>query len=287
MPKRVFDEWLSLFRESISGYSYYVDFEKIVKNADSIKVPLNIMNSLVGSKDVEREFIDLARQYPEILKCIPTLIAVRSNEIFILEDGIDFKFNFDRPNYSIEQYAEFMRKIGLFDLISRRLVNNLYDYVLGIETGLDSNARKNRGGHQMEDLVESYIRESGLEYYKEMYVSDIERRWGLDLSAISNQGKMEKRFDFVIVNEGTIYAVEVNFYSSGGSKLNETSRSYKMIAEESKGIPKFKFIWFTDGWGWKSARSNLQETFDVLDSVYCIRELDQYGVKGLLSKSKY
>ena len=180
-----------------------------------------------------------------------------------------------------------MRKIGLFDLISRRLVNNLYDYVLGIETGLDSNARKNRGGHQMEDLVESYIRESGLEYYKEMYVSDIERRWGLDLSAISNQGKMEKRFDFVIVNEGTIYAVEVNFYSSGGSKLNETSRSYKMIAEESKGIPKFKFIWFTDGWGWKSARSNLQETFDVLDSVYCIRELDQYGVKGLLSESKY
>ena len=287
MPKRVFDEWLSLFRESISGYSYYVDFEKIVKNADSIKVPLNIMNSLVGSKDVEREFIDLARQYPEILKCIPTLIAVRSNEIFILEDGIDFKFNFDRPNYSIEQYAEFMRKIGLFDLISRRLVNNLYDYVLGIETGLDSNARKNRGGHQMEDLVESYIRESGLEYYKEMYVSDIERRWGLDLSAISNQGKMEKRFDFVIVNEGTIYAVEVNFYSSGGSKLNETSRSYKMIAEESKGISKFKFVWFTDGWGWKSARSNLQETFDVLDSVYCIRELDQYGVKGLLSKSEY
>ena len=287
MSKRVFDEWLSLFRESISGYSYYVDFEKIVKNADSIKVPLNIMNSLVGSKDVEGEFIDLARQYPEILKCIPTLIAVRSNEIFILEDGIDFKFNFDRPNYSIEQYAEFMRKIGLFDLISRRLVNNLYDYVLGIETGLDSNARKNRGGHQMEDLVESYIRESGLEYYKEMYVSDIERRWGMDLSAISNQGKMEKRFDFVIVNEGTIYAVEVNFYSSGGSKLNETSRSYKMIAEESKGIPKFKFVWFTDGWGWKSARSNLQETFDVLDSVYCIRELDQYGVKGLLSKSQY
>ena len=284
MGIRNFEQWLSQFKESISGYSYYVDFEKVVENANALKIQLNIMNSLVGSKNIEAEFIELARKYPEILGCIPTLIAVRSNEIFIHDDGKDSKFKFNKPNYSIEEYAEFMRKIGLFDLISNRLVNNLYDYVLGIETGLDSNARKNRGGHQMEDLVESYIKGAGLEYYKEMYVSQIERKWGLDLSSISNQGKMEKRFDFVVVMNGIVNAIEVNFYSSGGSKLNETARSYKMIAEESKGIPNFRFVWFTDGWGWKSARSNLQETFDVLESMYCIKELDQYGVMGLLSK---
>lgn len=283
MGERDFNKWISEFRESISGYSYYVDFNKVVSNTDDIKVPLNIMNSLVGSKNIKQEFIDLVEQYPEILKCIPILIAVRSSEIFILDGTKDFKFRFDKPNYSIEEYAMFMEKIGLFDLISNRLVNNLYDYVLGIETGLDSNARKNRGGHQMEDLVESYIKASGLEYYKEMYVSDIQRRWGLDLSSISNQGKMEKRFDFVIHNNDIIYAIEVNFYSSGGSKLNETSRSYKMIAEESKEIKNFKFVWFTDGWGWKTAKSNLQETFDVLDTVFSIEELDKHGIKGLLS----
>lgn len=280
MGGRDFDKWISEFRESISGYSYYVDFNKVVNNADKIKIPLNIMNSLVGSKNIRQEFIELVEQYPEILKCVPVLIAVRSNEIFILDNANNFKFRFDKPNYSAEEYATFMEKIGLFDLISNRLVNNLYDYVLGIETGLDSNARKNRGGHQMEDLVESYIKASGLEYYKEMYVSEIQKKWGLDLSPISNQGKMEKRFDFVIQNNGMIYAIEVNFYSSGGSKLNETSRSYKMIAEESKGINNFKFVWFTDGWGWKSAKANLQETFDAMETIYCIKELEN----GVLQK---
>ncbi|MBQ5546400.1 MAG: hypothetical protein H7707_02800, partial [Acetobacter sp.] len=47
----------------------------------------------------------------------------------------------------------------------------------------------------------------------------------INLSAISNQGKMEKRFDFVIKTESQIFVIETNFYSSGGSKLNETSRS--------------------------------------------------------------
>ena len=284
MDGRDFDQWLSTFRESISTYSYYVDFNKVISNADSIKVELNIMNSLVGSDDIENEFKALVSQYPEILECIPTLIAVRSNEIFIRDDENDFKFRFDKPNYSIDEYANFMRKSGLFDLISKRLVSNLYDYVLGIETGLDSNGRKNRGGHLMEDLVESYIRKTGCEYYKEKYVSWIENKWGLDLSSISNQGKMEKRFDFVIHADNTVYAIEVNFYSSSGSKLNETSRSYKMIAEESKDIKGFKFVWFTDGWGWKSARTNLQETFDVLETIYCIEDLENGILDRLVKK---
>ena len=283
MVERDFEKWISGFKESISGYSYYVDFNKVINNADKNKIPLNIMNSLVGSKNIRQEFINLVQQYPEVLGCVPVLIAVRSNEIFILDEGKDSKFRFDRPNYSAEEYADFMEKMGLFDLIANKLVNNLYDYVLGIETGLDSNARKNRGGHQMEDLVESYIKASDLEYYKEMYVSEIQKKWNIDLSSISNQGKMEKRFDFVIHNNDMIYAIEVNFYSSGGSKLNETSRSYKMIAEESKGIKNFKFVWFTDGWGWKSAKANLQETFDVLDTMYCIKELEEGVLQKLIN----
>ena len=283
MVERDFEKWISGFKESISGYSYYVDFNKVINNADKNKIPLNIMNSLVGSKNIRQEFINLVQQYPEVLGCVPVLIAVRSNEIFILDEGKDSKFRFDRPNYSAEEYADFMEKMGLFDLIANKLVNNLYDYVLGIETGLDSNARKNRGGHQMEDLVESYIKASDLEYYKEMYVSEIQKKWNIDLSSISNQGKMEKRFDFVIHNNDMIYAIEVNFYSSGGSKLNETSRSYKMIAEESKGIKNFKFVWFTDGWGWKSAKTNLQETFDVLDTMYCIKELEEGVLQKLIN----
>jgi len=128
----------------------------------------------------------------------------------------------------------FMRKTGLFDLLENHIINNLVDYVTGVETGLDSNGRKNRGGHLMEDLVESFIVKAGYEkdktYFKEMYIHEITEKWSIDLSAISNQGKAEKRFDFVIKTDKVIYGIETNFYASGGSKLNETARSYKQIA---------------------------------------------------------
>ena len=179
-----------------------------------------------------------------------------------------------------EQYKIFMRKTGLFDLLENRLAGNLVDYATGVETGLDSNGRKNRGGHLMENLVESHLLKAGFvkgsTYFKEMTIADIEKSWGIDLSALTNEGKTVKRFDFVVKTAATIYGVETNFYSSSGSKLNETARSYKNIALEAKGIDGFAFVWFTDGNGWKSARNNLAETFGVLEHVYCVG--DEHGL---------
>lgn len=277
--KRNFEQWISEFKESIADYKYYIDFETVIRNKDSIKIELNIMNSLIGSSNIEEEFDSLLANYPQILKCIPILLAKREMEIFCMDQEGAYKFVFDYMGCSPEEYKIFMRKTGLFDLMQKHLVNNLVDYVLGVETGLNSNARKNRGGHLMEDLVERFIIEAGFikdkTYFKEMYLSDVEKKFFLDLSSISNQGKTKKRFDFVLVKDGIIYAIECNFYSSGGSKLNETARSYKNIALESKNIKNFKFVWFTDGKGWESARNNLQETFEVLETMYSIRDLER------------
>ena len=281
--KRNFNEWLGEFRESIADYGYYIDFPKIHKNVDAIKVELNILNALVGSQNIEQEFDDLIVKYPETLKCIPILLAVRSNEIYAIDEDGEYNYNFSKMNYSAEQYKVFMRKTGLFDLIVNHIISNLVDYATGIETGLDSNGRKNRGGHLMENRVEGYIQKAGYikdkDYFKEMNLSKIESKWNIDLSAISNQGKAEKRFDFVIKTNNNIYGIETNFYGGGGSKLNETARSYKTLALEAKTIDGFKFAWFTDGKGWNSARNNLEETFDVLDDIYNINDLES-GVIG-------
>ena len=275
---RNFVEWLLTFTDSIADYRYYIDFETIYKNANKYKVELNIINSLVGSKNIEKDFIEIVKKYPEVLKCIPTLLAVRQNEIKVLDnDGNRFEYNFDNMNYSVEQYSVFMKETGLFDLIGNHIINNVYDYVLGVESGLNSNARKNRGGHLMEDLVESFIKKAGFikneTYFKEMYLQDIEKMWKLDMSFISNKNQSTKRFDFVVKTDNCIYGIESNFYASSGSKLNETARSYKMIAEESKNIVGFKFVWFTDGIGWYSAKNNLQETFDTMDDIYNIYDM--------------
>ena len=281
---RNFNTWLSGFRDSIADYGYYIDFEKVHRNVGGIKVELNILNSLIGSKNIKEDFEVLIKKYPETLKCIPLLLAVRANEIYCQDEngGFMYQFNFGKypPNSHAhyERYAYFMEHTGLFDLLENHIINNLVDYVTGVETGLDSNGRKNRGGHLMEDLVESFIKKAGFvkdkSYFKEMYIHQITVKWGIDLSAISNQGKMEKRFDFVVKTPTMIYGIETNFYGSGGSKLNETARSYKTLALETDTISGFTFVWFTDGKGWTSARNNLEETFDVMEHIYSIKDLE-------------
>ncbi len=284
MKYRDFNVWLSKFRDSIADYGYYIDFDKVHKNVNEIKVELNILNSLIGSKDIEGEFERLISKYPEVLKCIPILLAVRANEIYCQDKngGYLYKFDLDgallKNPSNFDKYKYFMRETGLFDLLENHIVNNLVDYVTGVETGLDSNGRKNRGGHLMEDLVEGFIVKAGFvkdkSYFKEQYLHQITERFGIDLSAISNQGRAEKRFDFVIKTDKAIYGIETNFYTSSGSKLNETARSYKQIAQESATVDGFEFVWFTDGKGWITARHNLEEIFETMEHIYSIDDLE-------------
>ena len=284
MVKRDFIKWLAGFRPSIADYGFYVNFDKVYRNVDDIKVELNILNSLIGSNNIEEEFRGILSKYPEILQCIPILLAVRASEIYCQDErgGILFDFNPKKLSVSTEddldKYIYFMKETGLFNLFREHIINNLVDYVMGVETGLDSNGRKNRGGHLMEDLVEQFIIKAGfvkgVNYFKEMYIHEITEKWGIDLFAISNQGTTEKRFDFVVKTDHMIYVIETNFYSGGGSKLNETARSYKTLALESNTINGLTFVWFTDGKGWNSAKNNLKETFDVMEHIYNIKDLE-------------
>ncbi|MBQ6266024.1 MAG: type II restriction endonuclease [Clostridia bacterium] len=278
---RDFDTWLNSFRNSIASYDYYIDFIKVYRNADELKVQLNILNSLIGRNSIQNDFEKLIKIYPEIKKAIPILLAKRELEMYCQDEkgGYLYEFNPEgKTDLTISDYSYFMKKTGLFDLLQNHIINNLVDYVIGVEVGLDSNGRKNRGGHLMEDLVESFIIKAGFfkdkSYFKEMYIHEIEEKWSIDLSAVSNQGKMEKRFDFVVKTENMIYVIETNFYSGGGSKLNETSRSYKTLSQEIDTIEGVTFIWFTDGKGWDSARHNLEETFDVMDHIYNINDME-------------
>lgn len=284
---RNFNEWLSTFEDSIASWRYYTDFDKVYRNVNKIKNELNLLNGLIGSKNIEQEFRELIAEYPNVLKAIPILIAKRE-KVVIIKDAIqDYYYNFTKMNYSIEEYSMFMRKTGIYDLLENHLVSNLYDYVTGVEVGMDTNARKNRTGDAMEDLVESYIVKAGFviehNYYKEVTSKQLKEKWNIDLKEIlknidvatkNKKVKMaEKRFDFVIEKNNTLYLIETNFYGSQGSKLNETARSYKMLNEELKKIKGIKFVWFTDGKGWNTAKGNLEETFNEMDDIYCIAEM--------------
>ncbi len=284
---RDFNKWISKFNDSIASWKYYTNFEKVYLNVNKIKNELNLLNGLIGSKDIEKDFADLVEEYPQVLKAIPILLAKRENIIIIKDADKDYKYNFYKMNYSIDDYIKFMRNTGIFKLLEQHLISSIYDYVTGVEVGMDTNGRKNRTGDAMEDLVESYILKAGFvknhNYFKEVTSKAIKEKWNIDLKEIlenvdnkvnSKKEKMaEKRFDFVVENKGTLFLIETNFYGSGGSKLNETARSYKMLNEELAKIKGVKFVWFTDGKGWFSARNNLEETFNQMENIYCIDDL--------------
>ena len=277
---RDFDTWFSQFRESIATYAFYVDFPKVFELAKEHKVRLHALNALIGSQTIEADFRALVEEYPSILAAIPILLAKREPEIFAEDEEGGGLYSFATRACSLDAYCTFMRKTGLFDLLSKHLVSNLYDYVLGVETGLDSNGRKGRGGKLMEQRVERYLIEAGVNYECQ-FSSQRMAELGVDIAPLTNAGKTVKRFDFVVKTAQCVYAIETNFYSSNGSKLNETARSYKMLALEAQKIPGFKFVWFTDGAGWKSAENNLRETFEVLPTLFNLKDLEQGIAKRL------
>ncbi len=268
---RDFEKWFENFTDNIYTYKYFTDFDKVYKNIDNIKIELNILNSLIGNSNIEDDFKNLIKKYPQVLKCIPILLAIRQKDISLNDYTGSKQIDFTLFKYSdIEIYTKFMSETGLFNLLASSKIKCLVDYVTGIEVGLDCNARKNRTGIIMENIIENYIQQAGYienkTYYKQVATNSFNMLFNIKLPTFE-LSHADKKFDFVIKNTNNkIFAIEVNFYNSKGSKLNETARSYKEIA--------FEFIWITDGSGWKYAKKNLADTFHNMEHIYNLKDVE-------------
>ena len=248
--KRTFEDIMNSLKTTISDYKFYTDFDKVERKIEDYRKELIELNSLIGSTQIQIDFQKLIESNPEVLKAIPILLAKRDMFINVLD--IDEKvFHFDYINLSIDEYVRFMEETGIFYLLQNKKITSLIDYVIGIEVGLDSNARKNRSGQQFANLVEKFILESKYKkcYMKEVSTKTINSKFGIDLNINFEDSRTEKVFDFIIESQEYVYLIEVNFYSGGGSKLNETARSYRMLNNELSNIDKVKFVWITDGVG--------------------------------------
>lgn len=273
--KKDFDVFMSQLQETNQTLGFFCDFDKISGNVDDIKLSLCMLNSLLGVADLRKGIETIWKRDKFAFSVMDILIAVRSEgkKKILNSDGQCIILNklFD----SVEGVMEFLESTGLADVFREGRITNLVDYVFGIETGLDTNARKNRSGHVMENMVATLFSNNNIKYRQEVYSTE----WPLLQRAL---GDDEKRFDFVIEAKGKIYLIEVNFYSGGGSKLNEVARSYSDIAPKVNSVPGFEFVWITDGIGWRSAKNKLQEAYGIIPSVYNLTNVSEFlqEVKG-------
>lgn len=264
-----FNSFISQLRTTNQTLSLFCDFAKIERNVEDIRVSLCTLNSLIGSPNLRDTVETIWRRDRKAFDVMEILIAVRKKDNKDVLNSRGECVKLSSLLTSVNGIMEFLNGTGLADLLVNQKIKNLTDYVFGVETGLDSNARKNRGGRMMEEMVRKAFDNNGIYYRSEVYSS----KWEAISQVLGND---EKRFDFAIKKGRTTYLVEVNFYSGGGSKLNEVARSYSDIAPKIDSVPGFEFVWITDGIGWLSAKNKLQEAYSIIPRVYNLTNLSEF-----------
>ena len=272
-------------------WSYFVNWEKVIANTKKIEIELNILNYLIGKSNFDKEFKQLIKKHPEAAKAIPALIAVSSKKKGKLKILVDYKnkkltykdYDFSKKKLQaddISRYLDFVKGTGLKQLFTSKRIKNLVDYMIGIEAGLDTNGRKNRGGDAMEEIVEAFIRDlcsvNKYKYIKEANASKIKS----ELGYVVPVDKSSRRYDFVIDNGKELFLIETNFYGGSGSKLKSTAGEYQSLYDKVKN--KYKFIWITDGLGWTKTSKPLRETFDHNEYVFNLSMLEKGILQALL-----
>lgn len=264
-----FATFMSQLKETNQTLDFFCDFDKIHDNVEEIKLSLCMLNSLIGATDMQSAVETIWRRDRSAFNVMDILIAVRSEGKKKVLNSLGECVVLDSLFESVDGVMEFLNATGLAEIFQSQKITNLVDYVFGVETGLDSNARKNRSGHVMENVVAEIFENNGVAYRTEVYSSE----WAEITNAL---GDDEKRFDFVIETPQKIYLIEVNFYSGGGSKLNEVARAYSDIAPKINAVDGFEFVWITDGIGWNSAKNKLQEAFNIIPHIYNLSTIEHF-----------
>lgn len=280
-----FNNLITTFKSSIKTWDYFVNWKKVFTNGSNLEITLNKLNYLLGKENLKEEFKKLYSSNPDIVKALPVLLAVRENKLEVFDKVIKNSefFDFSGSEKSPEKYYEFLEKSGLARLFQKDGVKNLVDYVMGVEVGLDSNGRKNRGGSLMEEIVESFIRDlcnkNGFEYLSQARATVIKSKWGVDVKV----DKSERSFDFAVFNPKNkkVKLFEVNFYNGGGSKLKAVCGEFRSLYTELKD-QNIDFIWITDGLGWFTTKRPLEETYNHNEYVFNLNMLEA-GVLDKLS----
>lgn len=281
---QVFDFLCNTLKPTIKSWEYFVDWAKVIRNFKKYDNELNLLNVIIGHDDPESKALEIFNNYPRCKKVIPILLASRDKDSCILtEYKNEFRYKnfvFDQ-NLSSQDAVSFLLDTGVLKLFQDKTIKSIPDYVLGVEAGLDSNGRKNRGGKRMEQICEYFISElcnkNKWSWLKQATKNSIKKEWGLDITT----EKANRTIDFAVNTNNVMFLIETNFYEGGGSKLKSTAGEYRSDHNRWKK-DGHEFIWITDGKGWITAKKPLRETFDLNDHIINLEMVEKEILKYII-----
>lgn len=263
-----FNMFMSQLSETNATLESLTDFDKVSRNVSKIAIKLNQLNYILGKEDWKLAVSELFAENPKTFDVLDILVAVRKSD---KKKVLDEKYNpilMESYFSDIDNICKFIANTGLSEIFTSKKVTNLVDYVFGVEVGLDTNARKNRGGNIMATAVANKFADEGIIFRQEVNSTKFPE--------ITALGADLKRFDFVIETPTKTFLIETNYYNGGGSKLNETARAYSEIAPKINQYPKYEFVWITDGQGWHNAKNKLEEAYNIIPRVYNLTSISEF-----------
>ncbi|MCC6502366.1 MAG: type II restriction endonuclease [Deltaproteobacteria bacterium] len=266
-------------------FDFFVDWQKIKRNVERYKIEISLLNSLIGSKNIRFDFSELIKKYPEVLPVLPLIIAVRDAAIHLIGDNeLTKTFHFTKrvpSNSDLKDIIFFADRSGILNLFSDFKIKDLRDYLLGVEVGMDTNARKNRSGYAMELAAKPYIESLKKE------IPDVDIEFFKTFKYIGQKYKinipknlLNRKTDYVVRKGKTFINIEVNYFDGQGSKPQEIVDSY-INRQNELYEAGWKFIWVTDGRGWKDGINQITKGFSEIDYLLNL----SFAKKGLLNKA--
>ena len=284
----VFNYLIDNLKETIIDWDYFVEWGKVMSKVKGIETSLCLLNGIVEEENISENFSELISKHPEVVSILPKLLGFREQNVKILEHSNSSVFNYkeysfqEKSSYTSEEissFVEFVDKTGLLLMLKNKNIKSMLDYVIGVEVGLNTNARKNRSGKAMEKitelLVEKICTQNDCVYIKQANSNKIKQLWGYEV----NVDKSDRLFDFAISGKNKLYLIETNYYGTSGSKLKAVAGEFTNLYRFLKEVnPQHTFIWITDGLGWKKTQKPLREAFDTIDYILNLAMLE----KGIL-----
>lgn len=290
-PEERLNHFLNTLSVTNRTPEYYINWEKVSRETKKFELELNTLNYLIGKEDIYNVALVLFQKQPDLLKTVPSLIASRDKILDILVMDNDDNMSFERLDFKkidtnrLVEYLDFIEQSGLLDFLQNHANRSLVDYVYGVESGLDSNARKNRSGTTMEGILERNVAKVcqtyGLEYKAQATPAFIKENWRIVVPV----DKSERRFDVAVFSseKKKCWLIETNYYGGGGSKLKAVAGEFTELSQfVETSDDDVTFIWVTDGQGWKTAHLPLAEAFAHIPNVFNLEMLKQDYLVELL-----
>ena len=269
-------------------YDFFVNWKKVQSNIEKFKIEIGILSTLTRSKSFEKELEAILLEYPKTAQVLPLLIAMRDARFDVLENlenasVYTFDFSQKLTKNSAQKILDFVKQSGIASSLFTQ-IKVLHDYLYGVEVGLDSNARKNRSGSFMENIIGQSLDEirqsvKNVEIFPKGTFRNLATKHGLPIP----HSLRDRTPDFSIRRGNQLLSIEVNFYSGQGSKPQEIVDAYINRQRELKRSG-WEFIWITDGNGWRKGQNQISKAIEQMDFVMNISFVKKGFLKHVIEQ---